>query len=155
MTATATLDIKGDLARNPLAELLVEISQAKLSGSLRLSNKDRKAVVYLKTGRVVHAVSNQRDHRLFTIGLERHKFTKEILSKYPNFANDIEFAAALKSSGQFTEQVVKELSVIQIEQILIDTLSWLDGDWVYSPHARLRNDLVFEVDSHRLMIDFA
>jgi curved DNA-binding protein CbpA len=155
MTATATLDIQGDLVRNPLAELLVEISQAKLSGSLRLSNKDRKAVVYLKTGRVVHAVSNQRDHRLFTIGLERNKFTKEILSRYPNFANDIEFAASLKSSGQFTEQAVKELSVVQIEQILIDTLSWPDGEWVYSPHARLRNDLVFDVDAHRIMIDFA
>ncbi len=155
MTATATLDIKGGLIRNPLAELLVEVSQAKLSGSLRLSNKDRKAVVYLKSGRVVHAVSNQRAHRLFSIGLERKKFTKEILSKYPNFANDIEFAAALKSSGKFTEQAIKELSIIQIEQILIDTLSWPDGEWIYSPHARLRNDLVFDVDTHRVLIDFA
>lgn len=155
MTATATLDIKGDLVRHPLAELLVEVSQAQLSGSLRLANKDRKAVVYLKTGRVVHAVSNQRTHRLFTIGLERKKFTKDILSKHPNFANDIEFAAALKSSGQFTEHAVKELSIIQIEQILIDTLSWPDGEWVYSPHARLRDDLVFDVDTHRILIQFA
>lgn len=155
MTATATLDIKGHLVRHPLAELLVEVSQARLSGSLRLANEERKVVVYLKSGRVVHAVSNQRAHRLFTIGLERKNFTKEILSKHPNFANDIEFAAALKSSGQFTEQAIKELSIIQIEQILIDTLSWPNGEWVYSPHARLRNDLVFDVDTHRILIDFA
>ena len=155
MTATATLDIKGDLVRNPLAELLVEISQAQLSGSLRLTDKDRKVVIYLKNGRVVHAVSNQRAHRLFTIGLERKRFTKETLSKHPNFANDIEFAAELKSSGRFAEKEISELSIAQIEQILIDTLSWIEGSWVYSPHARLRNDLVFDVDSHRILIDFA
>lgn len=155
MTATASLDIKGDLVRHPLAELLVEISQAQLSGSLRLSDKDRKVVVYLKNGRVVHAVSNQRGHRLFTIGLERNKFTKETLSKHPNFANDIEFAAELKNSGRFAEKEINALSIAQIEQILIDTLVWIEGTWVYSPHARLRNDLVFDVDSHRILIEFA
>jgi curved DNA-binding protein CbpA len=156
MTATATnLDINGSLTNNPLAELLVEISQADLSGSIRLANRERKMVIYIQNGDLVHAVSNQREHRLFNIGLERKKFTKELLSKHPNFANDIEFAAALKKSGELSDKELNDLAIIQIEQIMIDSLSWTSGEWTYSPHSRLRADLVHEIDLQKLLLDFA
>lgn len=155
MSATAALDVKGDIRRHPFAELLVELYQARFSGSLRLSNGGKKAVVYIKDGRVVHAVSNARDHRLFSIGLERKAFTKETLARHPNFANDIEFAASLRSAGQITEEDLQKLTVEQIGAILVNLLSWTEGEWIYSPHARLRSDVVSNVDTQSLLIDFA
>jgi curved DNA-binding protein CbpA len=155
MTTVSNLDISGNLSQNPLAELLVEIADTELSGSLRLADSDRKSVIYLRNGQAVHAVSNQREHRLFSIGLAKRLLTKEILGKYPNFANDIEFAAALKRGEDLTADQVDELTAAQIESILISALSLANGDWTYSPHARLRSDLASNVAMNRLLIDLA
>jgi hypothetical protein len=155
MTATSSLDIKGDIKRHPFAELLAEIRQAGLSGSVRLSRGSHKTIVYVKGGRVVHAVSNAREHRLFNVCLDLKKFSKETLAKHPNFANDIEFAASLRSTGQMDDGEVRNVTITQIERILIDTLQWTDGQWTYTPHARIRSDLVFELDEERILIDFA
>ena len=60
---------------------MAEIGQARLSGSLRLSDKDKKSILYFKSGKVVFAVSNARSARLFDILLRRNKLTKEDLGQ--------------------------------------------------------------------------
>lgn len=155
MSSISNLDIKGHISQNPISELFVELYQNRLSGSLRISNGPQKNVVYLKEGRIVHAVSNAKAHRLFSVGLERKAFTKETLAKHPNFANDIEFAAALRSSETVTADELRTITVAQIESILVSLLSMPTGEWIYSPHARLRDDMVYDVDFHSLLIEFA
>ncbi len=155
MSSTSNLDIKGLINQHPISELFVELYQNRLSGSLRISDGAQKGVVYIKDGRIVHAVSNARTHRLFTVGLERKAITRETLAKHPNFANDLELAAALRSSGRLSETDLRSLIVAQIESILVSLLSMATGEWIYSPHARLRQDMVYDVDFHSLLIDFA
>ena len=67
MTPIKTLDLKGNFRTYPFAELIVEISQAKLSGSLRLACGEKKTVVYFRDGALVYGVSNAKALRLFTI----------------------------------------------------------------------------------------
>ena len=74
MTSQSNLEIKGNLREHPLAELLLEVSQTNLSGSIRLANAERKAVIYLSEGSVVFAVSNERQHRLFEILVREKRF---------------------------------------------------------------------------------
>ncbi len=155
MSSTSNLDIKGYISQHPISELFVELYQNRLSGSLRISNGAQKGVVYLKDGRIVHAVSNAKAHRLFSIGLERKAFTKETLGKHSNFANDLELAAALRSSGAINADELRAITVAQIESILVSLLSMPNGEWIYSPHARLRDDMVYNVDFHSLLIEFA
>ena len=155
MSLSTNLDLKGHIVQHPISELFVELYQNRLSGSLRISSGAQKGVVYVKDGRIVHAVSNAKAHRLFSVGLERKAFTRETLGKHPNFANDLEFAAALRSSGAISETELRTLTVAQIEAILIGLLSMASGEWIYSPHARLREDMVYEVDFHKLLIEFA
>src|SRR5439155_22722456 len=99
MTAKSALEIEGTFLTHPFAELLVEIGSARLTGSLRVSDKGRKCIVYFKSGRVVFAVSNARAARLFARMLAREKLSKDDLAKIPNFQNDIEFTAFLQDSG--------------------------------------------------------
>src|ERR1044071_4707313 len=56
--------MNGRLSDQPLAELVREISDARLSGALRLERERAKAVVYFDGGEVAVAVSNARALRL-------------------------------------------------------------------------------------------
>ncbi len=155
MTPQKNLDLKGNFQRHPFAELVVEIVQAKLSGSLRLTDKAHKAIIYFREGSVVHAASNAREQRLFSVLLNRNKVDQKTLSQFPNLANDIELASALVEKQIFTKNEIDDLVRLQIESIIIDALTWPNGDWVFSPLTRLREDLIYTVDVFRVLIDYA
>ena len=73
MTAQNDLDISGTCLAFPFAELAAEMAQGELSGSIRLSNKDKKVIVYFRDGRLAFAVSNSRMTRLFDFVLQQKK----------------------------------------------------------------------------------
>jgi len=154
MNPQTDLEIKGSLYAHPFAELLAEIAQARLNGSLRISDKEKKRVVYFKGGSVVFAVSNARTSRLFAILLHRDRLTKDDLGQIPNFANDIELSEYLKEKNFLTKLDCDRLFSEQIEGIIVDLLSWSSGDWSFSSLARIRDGLAFEIKTTELLIDF-
>ena len=155
MTPQNNLDLKGNFQKHPFAELLVEIVQAKLSGSLRLERAKQKSVIYFRDGPVVYAVSNAREQRLFSVLLSRKKIDQKTLTQFANLANDLELAAGLESKKVFTKSEIKEFVVMQVESIVVDALTWPAGDWVFSPLTRLRDDLVYKTNVHKVLIDYA
>ncbi len=155
MTPQNTLDLKGNFNTYPFGELLVEIAQAELSGSLRLFRQDRKTNVYFRNGEVVYTVSNSREHRLFNIFLGQNKIDKQILAGYPNFANDLEFSVMLQEKSLFSKAEIDAAVITQIEQIIIEALTWADGDWVFSPLAKVRSDLIYGIDTDKLLFQYA
>ncbi len=155
MTPQTDLEIQGNFLTHPFAELLAEIAEARVSGSLRVSNKEKKCVIYLKEGRVVFAVSNARSSRLFDMMLRQNRLTKKDLAQIPNFSNDFEFIAFLEDKKFLTKADSDRLFTEQIEAIVIDTLTWPDGEWGFSSLKRIRDGLAFTVDTRRLLFDFA
>ena len=127
MTPQNNLDLKGDLQNNPVAELLVEIAQARLDGSLRLSCAKKKSVVYFRKGSVVYAVSNAREQRLFSVLLNRKKIDEKTLARFPNLANDLELGAELVRKNIFTKGELDGLITLQVESIIVDALAWSMG----------------------------
>lgn len=154
MTAHSALEIQGNFFTHPFAEVLVEIAQAGLNGSLRLSDKEKKAVVYFKRGGVVFAVSNSRSTRLFDMLLRRGKLTKEDLVQIPNFASDFELTSFLKEKQFLTKPECDQLFKEQIEAIIVDILTWNSGEFTFSSLARIRDGLAFNVDTTQLLVDF-
>lgn len=155
MTPQQNLDLKGNFRTHPFAELLVEIVQAKLSGSLRLSFENRKSVVYFRYGEVVYGVSNSKALRLFNLLLKHKKLNTKLIARYPNFANDLEFSVSLQQDGLLSKEDIDAVVVSQIEAIIIDALSWPAGEWEFSSLARPRSDLVFQIDIHKVLIQYA
>src|SRR5688572_32886082 len=98
MTPQPELEIRGNFLTHPFAELLTECRRARLTGSLRVSERDKKCVFYLKSGSLVFAVSNARSSRLFDMLIRRGKFSKEEIAKIPNFSNDFELSAYLQEN---------------------------------------------------------
>lgn len=148
------LELKGNFLTHPFAELVAEISQARLSGSLRVSNKDQKCILYFTNGRLPFAVSNSRSSRLFDILVQRKRLTRDDLTKIPNFSNDFEFVSYLQETNYLTKADSDQLFIDQIEAIVIDILGWQDGSWNFSSLTRIRDGLVFDVNINKIMLDY-
>ncbi len=155
MTPQNTVDLTGNLSNHFSAEILAEIGQAKLSGSLRLTNGDKKTIVYIREGEVVYAVSNARAFRLFSILFASGKIDQKMLVRFPNFVNDAEFSAHLIQNNSLTKEDINTAVVSQIKQIIIDALMWPEAEWVFSPLARLRDDLIYDAGVRNVLIDYA
>jgi curved DNA-binding protein CbpA len=155
MISPNNLEIKGNLREFPLAELLVEISQARLNGSLRINSELHKAVVYFDAGEVVFAVSNARAFRLFEMLLSAGKIAKEQLLKFSDFTNDLLLGQHLIKESLLSKPEVDALFTGQIEAILTDAFEWLEGDWSFSPLVRVKGDIRFKVKLKQLLIKYA
>ena len=147
MTQQNPLDLKGSFLQYPFPELVVEIGQARLDGSLRLSFKDRKTIVYFDKGQIIFTVSNSKSLRLFSVMLDQKKIDKQTLVKHPSFSNDLEFAASLQKAGGFSKADVDEMIKAQVKAIVLDAMSWPEGDWHFSPLARLRADVRYPIST--------
>jgi curved DNA-binding protein CbpA len=155
MAPQSELELKGDFLTHPFSELLAEIGQASLNGSLRLSSGDKKCVVYFKAGQVVFAVSNERSTRVFDMLLRRGKFSKDDIVKIPNFSNDFELTGFLVQKGAMSEAERDLLFREQIEAILIDMLAWQGGEWTFSHLARIREGLCFDISTTSTLLQYA
>jgi|CXWL01.1.fsa_nt_gi hypothetical protein len=154
MTPQTDLELQGNFLMHPAAELIAEIGQSRLNGSLRLADKDKKCILYFKSGMIVFAVSNARSARLFDILMRRNKLKREDLVHIPNFANDLEFSSYLLEKHFLTKQECDRLFTDQIEGIIVDVLSWTSGDWTFSSLARIRDGLAYPVNTIRLLVDY-
>jgi curved DNA-binding protein CbpA len=155
MTSQSNLEIKGNLREHPLAELLLEISQTNLSGSIRLAGGDRKAVIYLSEGNVVFAVSNQRQHRLFEILVREKRFSAQQIVEIPQFTNDLELGKNLMRKQLMTKAELDDFFVRQIKEILQSVFVWTEGEWIFSSLARVRENIYFYVNLQQILIDYA
>lgn len=156
MTSQSNLEITGDLRQHQLAELLIEIFQAKLNGSLRLSNAaQKKTVIYFDAGDIVFAVSNARQFRLFELLLRENKITKEQLAAIPDFTNDLALRDYFLKSGALPKPEVERLFPLQIAEILKETFNWREGEWIFSPLVRIKGDIRFQIDPFRLLVECA
>lgn len=155
MNSESTLEISGNFFTHPFAELIAEIVEAELTGSLRCGSKEKKCIFYFKSGRLKFAVSNARSSRLFDILLTKNRISRDDLVKIPNFANDFEFSAFLEVTHFMTKGETRELFVEQIESIVVDVLGWTDGNWSFTSLARVRDGLEFDVKVRKILVNFA
>src|SRR5215212_4490760 len=109
MSSPNNLEIQGSLHEHPLAELLVEAAAARLSGSFRLGSHTQKAMIYLRGGEIVFAVSNARQHRLFEMLLQSGKLSSAQITAIPNFANDQQLSETLLTREMLSQADVHRL----------------------------------------------
>ncbi|CAN5389475.1 hypothetical protein BH20ACI2_BH20ACI2_17150 [soil metagenome] len=154
MTPRPELEIKGNFLTHPFAELLTECARARLNGSLRVTERDKKCIFYFKNGNLVFAVSNARSSRLFDVLLRRERLSKEDIAKIPNFSNDFELAAFLQDKKLLSQDECDRLFIDQIEELVVEALTWPSSDWIFSPLARVRDGLAFPINTTPLLVEY-
>jgi curved DNA-binding protein CbpA len=154
MTAQNPLELDGDLSAYPLAELLAEIEEAELDGSMRLSRGGSKAMIYFRAGAVVYAASNAREHRLLHILVDLGKIGRDPAATLPKCTNDIEFADALCRGNILPRNVVDDAVIAQIDKIIVDVMSWPEGEFHFSPLVRPRSEFAYDVKVRRICMGY-
>ena len=155
MTPQTELELQGNFLAHPFSELAAEIMHARLTGSLRVSDQDRKCILYFTDGRLDFGVSNERTSRLFYILTERKRIGRDDLAQIPDFQNDFALSSFLQANGLLTKVESTELFTYQIKSMFVNILSWPEGTWTFSPLARVRDGLKFEVDAAGILLDYA
>lgn len=122
MNSQNKLDLEGNLNRHPLAELLVEISLARLNGALRLENGEAKIAIYFEDGDFVFAASNVRKHKLFEILLHEKKITPPQLSEISDFVNDLKLKESLLSRDLLSKEEIRNVFAKQFSLILQEAI---------------------------------
>lgn len=145
----------GQLSEHPLAELIREIADAKLSGSLRLARERVKVAVYFEDGTMIFAGSNLRSHRLPEFLQRNRILSEQQLAGLPGTGADDELARALVERGLLTSPAVAEARGNQVSDVLRLALLWIDGTWEFDPRVRLADDLRVQVDVNRLLLECA
>ncbi len=106
---------------------MLKFCRLKLKGSLRLTNKEQKAIIYIESGKVVFAVSNMREHRLFQILLDENQIQKQELVKFERFTNDLYLAKNLVDKNYFTQEDINKISAISDYTSYQDSLGLANG----------------------------
>jgi DnaJ-domain-containing protein 1 len=148
--------MNGRLSDNPLAELVREISDARLSGALRLERERAKAAVYFDDGQVAAAVSNARALRLAEV-LRRSGAVdaSRIYAAVGENMSDERAGAALLQSGLLDESGLRRLQERQTREVLGEVLRWTDGQWSFDPRVRLAGAYTARTDVSGLLAEAA
>src|SRR5215204_3805231 len=115
--------MNGRLNDQPLAELVKEISDARLSGALRLARERAKAAVYFDRGRVAAALSNLRAFRLVEM-LRRSGAAdpSRLQAHVGEGASDEQVGLVLLRTGVVDEVTLKKVQERQSKEVLFELL---------------------------------
>src|SRR5690349_24007203 len=128
MTAKNSLELNGTISAFPIAETMLEITQAALTGSLRIEHEEKKAIVYFLDGKAIYAVSNQRIHRLSERLLEGGVIDREFIDRHRQITNDLQFAEAVAAANLISPDEIA-LAVRELcEQVIKENLNLTDGE---------------------------
>ena len=155
MTAQTNLELKGVIRAYPVAEVLREISQAELSGSLRVENGEQKAVIYFIDGEAAYAVSNERRFRLSQILVSGEKVEKKYLAQNRAIVSDLQLIEKIETDGILNGDELRSIVSAQCESIISNIVTWPEGEWIFSPHARLKPGVSFSVSLRDILIKYA
>ena len=148
--------MNGRLSDHPLAELVREISDARLSGALRLERERAKAAVYFDGGEVVAAVANVRALRLVEV-LRRSGVVNagHIYAVVGEKMSDDQAGAELMRAGLLDEQALRRLRERQAKEVLGEALRWAEGTWSFDPRVRLAATYAGRADVSGLLAESA
>src|SRR5215211_6101996 len=139
--------MNGRLSDHPLAELVREISDARLSGALRLEHERAKAAVYFDGGPVAAALSNLRPLRLVEV-LRRSGAVdpQRLYAVVGERMSDEQVGVVLLRSGLLDEAGLKRLRERQTKEVLGEALRWTSGVWEFDPRVRLAGAQAVRLD---------
>jgi curved DNA-binding protein CbpA len=148
--------MNGQLSVQPLAELIHEISAARLSGVLRLERERVKAAVYFEEGQVVAALTNLRAFRLVEILRRSGAIDAARLGEAAREGmSDEQAGLVLVRGGLLSPAELKRLQERQSSDVLREMLGWPDGAWSFDPRVRLATGYRARAEAQRLLVEAA
>jgi len=145
----------GKLENNPLAELIREIGAKRLSGAIRLSQSQARAVIYCEDGGIIFAASNLRAHRLSDFLRRNQLLNDEQMAALSPKTTDEELFGLLGQNSRMNPDALKTIRANHISDILRAMLLWTTGEWQFDSRVRIAGDTRVTIDVKRLLLECA
>jgi tetratricopeptide (TPR) repeat protein len=147
--------MKGKLTDQPLAELIREIADKEMSGSVRLEHEQAQTVIYFEHGQIVYAAANLRTLRLREYLVKRAAITETERARFNANLSDLDLAEALASSRTMRRNDIDALLTILVSDVLRVALLWTEGTWELDERARLAKSVQLSFDIPTLLREAA
>lgn len=145
--------MNGQLSEHPLAELISEILEKRLSGALRVDRQRVKAVIYFEAGELVYATANLLSLRL--AGYLKKRGLPSDIAHATDSSSDFDLAAALTSRRLLTPELLDSILAEQVSDVVRVLLLWRGGDWDFDERARLTAPVRARIPIKQLLLDAA
>jgi len=145
--------MNGQLSEHPLAELISEILEKRLSGALRVDRQRVKAVIYFEAGELLYATANLLSLRLARY-LKKRGLPADI-AHATDSSSDFDLAAALTSRRLLTPELHDSILAEQVSDVVRVLLLWRGGDWSFDERARLTAPVRARISIKQLLLDAA
>lgn len=135
--------LEGSLASFKLPEVLTFLQTTLRSGTLTLSSEGREANVFIDTGAVIFAGSNQEQFRLGSILLRKRRIAREQCERVEELMRTVggRFGQIAVQQGVLTDEQLRDFLKVQVSEILYDAFVWTGGHFAFfdelelPPHA--------------------
>ena len=147
--------MNGNLSENPLAELIRELLNKKLSGRLQLQRDKIKVAVYFRSGQLIFAACNLQEFRLGAYLVKCAVLSEEDLLGLGKAAKDSELAKTLILARRVSSEQAEQLQISLVEDILRLALLWNDGTWNFDHRAQINEEVTFQINGPALLLETA
>ncbi len=137
-------EYRGDLAVTPLPEILATIGRYRVPGALSVSREDRNRRIFLDSGLVVFATTDEREVRLGNY-LVRHGMLPEdaVRSAEARLAGDGIRLGQVLLRLELLDQATLDAAVgEQVREILWGAFDWESGEVVFDVGARRADETI-------------
>ena len=148
-------NMNGQLNEQPLAELVREISQERLAGTLRLQHEAMKTALYFEAGQITYAASNLRELRLGEYLRKQNLVSEEQLTALGNSLSDLSLATALSANGIMDQESVSSWVAKQVTDLLLVVLLQTKGAWEFDERTHLGDSVPIKLDTGGLLLQAA
>ena len=144
--------MNGQLSEQPLGELICEIFQKGISGTLRLQHESARTVIYFDSGQIVYAASNLRELRVGEY-LKKQGIVSEKQLSGLDKRPDLSLISELCTKGIIERKAVEPLIARQVNDVLRVALLWTRGTWEFDDRSRLSDPVRVRLNTSSLLIE--
>jgi len=142
----------GSLSQRPALELIVELYQGAVTGSLKLERAPLQKAVYFRDGQILFAASNDPKDQLASILVEEGKLGPDQMQvAQARVSSGNPLAKVLTELGYISQRELADAARIKVEKILTDLYMWVEGTYQFATKSLPKGAIDLDLSTPQLI----
>ena len=142
----------GSLGQKPTLDLIVELYQGAVTGSLKLERAPLQKAVYFRDGQILFAASNDPKDQLASILVEEGKLGPDQMQvAQARVSSGNPLAKVLTELGYISQRELADAARIKVEKILTDLYTWTEGTYQFATKSLPKGAIDLDLSTPQLI----
>jgi hypothetical protein len=142
----------GSLSQKPVLDLIVDLYQGAVTGSLKLERAPLQKAVYFRDGQILFAASNDPKDQLASILVEEGKLGPDQMQvAQARVSSGNPLAKVLTELGYISQRELADAARIKVEKILTDLYSWNEGTYQFATKSLPKGAIDLDLSTPQLI----